>query len=70
MHGLALKAAFRALAMALPATPQGPLFFCALLAPMLALALLPSALLFLLVERPLSLAPAGMSALGPGASDI
>ncbi|HAT31020.1 MAG TPA: acyltransferase [Janthinobacterium sp.] len=57
LHGLALKVAFHALAAVVPASPQGPLFFWGLLTPMLILTLLPPAALFLLVERPLSLAP-------------
>lgn len=56
LHGLALKAAFLALG---PASAQGALFFCALLPLMLLATLLPSVLLYLAVERPLSLtAPA------------
>ena len=57
LHGLALKAAFLALNKVLPATDLGSWFFWALLVPMFVLTLLPSAALFLLVERPLSLAP-------------
>lgn len=60
LHGLVLKAGFLMLAALSPPAqgPHGALFFCALLAPMLALTLPPAAALFLLVERPLSLAPA------------
>lgn len=58
LHGLALKAAFIAFAALLPPAPHGLLLFCALLAPMLAFSALASAALFVLVERPLSLAPA------------
>jgi exopolysaccharide production protein ExoZ len=57
VHGLALKAGFMVVAAVLPASELGPLFFWALMALMFALTLVPSALLFLLVERPLSLAP-------------
>jgi len=61
LHGLALKAAFAVVARAMPpavALPDGGwLFFIGMLAPMLAWTLLPSAALFLLVERPYSLAP-------------
>lgn len=57
VHGLALKAAFVVLAAALPASEHGPLFFWTLMALMFALTLVPSTLLFLLVERPFSLAP-------------
>ena len=57
IHGLALKAGFTALAALSPASPRGPLFFCGLMGLMFALTLVPSALLFLLVERPLSLSP-------------
>lgn len=65
LHGLALKAAFGVVARAMPpavASPDGGwLFFIGMLAPMLAWTLLPSAALFLLVERPYSLAPAPAS---------
>lgn len=57
IHGLALKGAFMALALAFPPQPQGQAFFLLLMAPMLACTLLPAVLLFLLVERPYSLAP-------------
>ncbi len=56
LHGLALKAGFLALSKVLPADDSGSWFFWALLLPMLMLTLLPSAALFLLVERPFSLA--------------
>lgn len=57
LHGLALKAAFAALAQVDPPAAGGALFFWAWLAPMFALTLAPCAALFLLVERPQSLAP-------------
>ena len=61
LHGLALKAAFAALAVAMPpAALSGAgawLFFAAWLAPMFLWTLLASAALFLLVERPCSLVP-------------
>ena len=56
LHGLALKAAFAALAKLDPPTATGALFFWFWLAPMFALTLAPCAALFLLVERPQSLA--------------
>lgn len=66
VHGLALKAGFRLLAAVFPPAPQGAgaLFFGVWLVPMLILALLSSAVLFLLVERPLSLAPQKAAACG------
>lgn len=57
LHGLALKGGFLVLAKAVPPTGQQSALFWVLLPPMLLLTLLPSALLFLLVERPFSLAP-------------
>lgn len=57
LHGLTLKAGFLALYKALPADHQGSWFFWAMLPPMFALTLVPSAALFLLVERRFSLAP-------------
>ena len=57
VHGLALKAAFLALAFALPATNQFGWLFWALLPVMFALTLIPSAALFLAVEKPFSLTP-------------
>lgn len=59
LHGLALKGAFLALSKVLPPTGQQSALFWLLLLPMLALTLLASALLFLLIERPFSLAPRG-----------
>lgn len=58
LHGLALKAGFLALALILPAANYtGPWLFWTLLPGMFALTLFPTALLFLAVERPFSLAP-------------
>ncbi|CAN7657766.1 acyltransferase [Pseudoduganella sp. LjRoot289] len=56
LHGLALKAGFLALTMAVAPAPHGALFSAAMLPLMFMLTLLPSAALFLLVERPFSLA--------------
>ena len=55
LHGLALKASFVAFSRVLPAEGYGPWVFWALLAPMFALTLVPTAGLFLLIERPFSL---------------
>lgn len=57
IHGLALKAAFLAMSVLLPGAAFGSWFFWALMPVMFALTLLPSAALFLAVERPFSLAP-------------
>ncbi len=57
VHGLALKAGFLALSNLAPNASHGPWLFWALLPPMFVFTLLPSAMLFLLVERPFSLAP-------------
>ena len=57
LHGLALKAGFLAIAVALPIANHGFLFSCALLPAMFGLTLIPTAVLFLAVERPFSLAP-------------
>ncbi|MEO7494787.1 MAG: acyltransferase [Massilia sp.] len=64
LHGLALKAGFLLLAKAAPATPNGALVL-AMLPLMFLLTLLVSGVLFLLVERPFSLAPAGRPATLP-----
>lgn len=57
LHGLALKAAFLALAVPFPAERHASWpFFWALLPAMFLLTLVPTAMLFLLVERPFSLA--------------
>ncbi len=57
LHGLALKAGFLALAIILPVADHGSWVFWALLPTMFALTLFPTAVLFLAVERPYSLAP-------------
>ena len=57
IHGLALKAAFLAMSVLMPGAAFGSWFFWALMPVMFALTLLPSAALFLAVERPFSLAP-------------
>ncbi|OBV38164.1 acyltransferase family protein [Janthinobacterium psychrotolerans] len=62
IHGLALKAAFMALALLVAPHPHGAGFFMVMLAPMLAATLPPAVLLYLLVERPCSLAPAPANA--------
>jgi len=62
IHGLALKGAFLFLAFVVPATPDEPILFWVLLVPMFAITLVPSAALFLLIERPLSLAPSAARA--------
>lgn len=57
LHGLALKAGFLVLSRLLPATELGVAFPFLLLPVMFVLTVVPSAALFLLVERPFSLAP-------------
>jgi peptidoglycan/LPS O-acetylase OafA/YrhL len=57
LHGLALKAAFLALATVLPAADHGVWFFWLLLPAMFSLTLIPSAMLFVAIERPFSLSP-------------
>jgi peptidoglycan/LPS O-acetylase OafA/YrhL len=57
LHGLALKGALLVATPFLPVSAQGPGFFAALLLPAFAIAVLASAVLFLVVERPLSLRP-------------
>jgi len=57
LHGLTLNAAFRSFALFVPAEERGPWFFAALLPCMFAVTLVPTTMLFLLVERPYSLAP-------------
>lgn len=63
LHGLALKAGFLFLSKILPPAPHDSWFFWVLLPPMFALTLIPTAALFLLVERPFSLK--GSAARGP-----
>jgi peptidoglycan/LPS O-acetylase OafA/YrhL len=55
VHGVALRAAFLALSFLLPGASYGAWFFWVSLPAMFVLTLLPSAALFLLVERPFSL---------------
>jgi len=58
LHGLTLKAAFLVLSVILPKSANyGDLIFWGLLPVMFALTLIPSAVLFLAIERPFSLAP-------------
>lgn len=66
LHGLALKAGFLVLAFALPSANYGAGLFWALLPIMFILTLIPTAALFLMVERPLSLTP--RRAMGDGKS--
>jgi peptidoglycan/LPS O-acetylase OafA/YrhL len=70
MHGLALKGAFLALSRILPPTGRESVLHWVLLLPMLALTLIPSAALFLMIERPFSLSRAsrGDTALSQAAS--
>ena len=56
LHGLALKAGFMILSKLAPTTTNEPVLFIAMLLPMFVLTLIPTALLFLFVERPFSLA--------------
>ena len=57
LHGLTLKAGFIALSTVLSGASQGAWLFWVLLPPMFALTVVTGAALFLLVERPFSLAP-------------
>lgn len=57
LHGLTLNGAFLALSKVLTPNGEQAALFWILLPPMFALTLLPSAALFLLIERPFSLAP-------------
>jgi exopolysaccharide production protein ExoZ len=57
IHGLALKFGFLVLAKLVMPAAHGAWLFWALLPPMFMLSLIPSALLFLCIERPFSLAP-------------
>lgn len=57
IHGLALKACFIVLAVLLPTSERGALFFCSVLPLMFALTLIPASMLFLAIERPFSLTP-------------
>jgi exopolysaccharide production protein ExoZ len=58
LHGLTLKVAFMVLLAKVPGVTNETLFFIGIMPAMFIITLLPSAALFLLVERPLSLAPA------------
>jgi exopolysaccharide production protein ExoZ len=58
VHGLALKAFFVALAVIIPTTVHSPALYWVLLPVAFAVTLVPSVVLFLTVERPLSLSPA------------
>jgi exopolysaccharide production protein ExoZ len=58
LHGLFLRAVFVALAHVAPPGGQGAPFFFGMMAPALVVTVIGSALLFLAIERPLSLAPA------------
>jgi exopolysaccharide production protein ExoZ len=68
LHGLALKAGFLALSALLPAASYGAWVFWVLLPPMFVLTLFPTTALFLLVERPFSLAPRETKTNLPGLS--
>ena len=57
LHGLALKAGFMMLAKLLPVASHGVLFFILMLVVMFAFTLIPTALLFITVERPYSFTP-------------
>lgn len=57
LHGLALKAGFLALSTLVPTASYDLWLFWVLIPPMFVLTLIPSAALFLLVERPFSLTP-------------
>lgn len=58
LHGLALKAGFLVLSLLVPTSANGHLVFWLGLAPLFVLTLLASAVLFVVIERPLSLATA------------
>ncbi|HMX22319.1 MAG TPA: acyltransferase [Accumulibacter sp.] len=70
LHGLALKAAFMGLPVVLPIGSHGPALFWGLMPLMFAATLVPTALLFLLIERPLSLSPhrGGATRLAPAST--
>lgn len=57
LHGLTLRAALLALGKVVPPTGEQGALFWLWLPPLLALTLIPAAALFLLIERPFSLAP-------------
>lgn len=56
LHGLALKAAFMMFSRVMPPAEQGGMLFSSLLVLMFLVTLIPSTFLFILIERPLSLA--------------
>jgi peptidoglycan/LPS O-acetylase OafA/YrhL len=58
LHGLTLKFIFMVLFTIVPSVTNEALFFIGMMPAMFVITLLPSAALFLLVERPLSLTPA------------
>lgn len=58
IHGLALKAGFMLLFLVMPSVAYESLFFIGLIPVMFVVTLLPSAAMYLFIERPLSLAPA------------
>lgn len=66
LHGLALKAGFLALSTLIPTANHDAWLFWVLLPPMFILTLIPSAALFLSVERPFSLAPRRVKTNLPG----
>ena len=69
LHGLALKAGFLVLAKFLPVAGHGPWLFWCLLPPMFIVTLMPTTLLFLLIERPFSLAPRMKKTISPALAD-
>lgn len=70
IHGLALKASFLALATIVSVDNHGALLFWTLLPPMFLLTLVPSAILFLTIEYPLSLSPRGERSVTRRSSEI
>jgi peptidoglycan/LPS O-acetylase OafA/YrhL len=65
IHGLSLKAAYLVLSRLLPPDGTGVAIYWLLFLPMFVLTLIPSALLFLWVEKPYSLAPSHQPKIGP-----
>ncbi|WP_298233995.1 acyltransferase [uncultured Azohydromonas sp.] len=70
VHGLALKLGFLVLAKLLPPTGQEAWVYAGLMLPMFAVTLPVSALLFLAVERPFSLAPAQPAPRCPTSAEV
>lgn len=71
LHGLTLKGASLVLTATLPSSSNAWWLFWALLPPMFALTLVPTALLFLGVERPFSLSPGGVvNRVTAGSTDV